>query len=245
MAGRRFYRKFRKALRRYRKRLNKRRRYRKAISRPVYFGLPNRYVTKLRYVDHVTLTLPVGGAAVSNSFRANDLYDPYSGAGGHQPMGFDMLSAHYDHFVVIGSKITVTPFALDGGDGGNVKACFWGLGLTDTGSELPGLTYSTIMENNNITRRLTRTGHTNNFAGMGSYSRPKKMYFSLKKFFHLKTSDDRQYWCSSVASPADQAFFEIWCVGDGTDSTQSTHTFAVQIEYIVRCCEPRMILTSD
>jgi hypothetical protein len=45
------------------------------------------------------------GTFSTYSFRGNGMYDPYAGAGGAQPNGFDEYMALYKHFYVIGSKI--------------------------------------------------------------------------------------------------------------------------------------------
>jgi len=40
-------------------------------------------------------------------YRANDLYDPYYAAGGHQPYGFDQLCIRYSRFTVMHTRMTV------------------------------------------------------------------------------------------------------------------------------------------
>lgn len=40
-------------------------------------------------------------------FSANGIYDPNITGTGHQPRGYDQLSLMYDHYVVIGSKISI------------------------------------------------------------------------------------------------------------------------------------------
>ena len=47
-------------------------------------------------------------------FRANGLYDPDRTGTGHQPFGYDEWSPIYDHFTVVGSRITVYPLAPPG-----------------------------------------------------------------------------------------------------------------------------------
>lgn len=61
---------------------------------------------RLRYCDHVALN-PAVGYSGDYVYRANDLYDPNLTGTGHQPYGFDQLMAMYEHFTVVGSKITV------------------------------------------------------------------------------------------------------------------------------------------
>lgn len=75
-------------------------------------SLPNRLKFHLKYFDgkgeDLNLIIPPGQAR-SNviMYRANSLYDPYVGLGGHQPRGFDQLIALYSRFIVYKSKIRV------------------------------------------------------------------------------------------------------------------------------------------
>lgn len=70
-------------------------------------AFPAKLYNTLTYADRYTMTLTAG---VYNSilFRANGMYDPYHTGTGHQPMYFDQLTAIYDHWRVLRSRITVT-----------------------------------------------------------------------------------------------------------------------------------------
>lgn len=57
--------------------------------------------------DAHTLTSTTGALSADYVYRANDLYDPYQGAGGQQPRGFDQIGALFRNFVVLGSKIKI------------------------------------------------------------------------------------------------------------------------------------------
>jgi len=76
------------------------------------FGFPDRMVTKLRYVDNISLTgaANVVGASV---FRFNSAFDPDLSGVGHQPMYFDQFCgalgvAPYNRYRVISAKATVS-----------------------------------------------------------------------------------------------------------------------------------------
>lgn len=69
--------------------------------------LPFKSITKLAYNQQITLTGGSAGAIAVKVFNAASLFDPdYSGTG-HQPLGFDQIMPMYDHYVVLGSKMTV------------------------------------------------------------------------------------------------------------------------------------------
>lgn len=79
------------------------------VSRGIASGknpLPFKLITKLAYNDKYLVTGAAGACAV-RVYDASSLYDPDYSGGGHQPLGFDQLMPMYDHYVVLGSKITV------------------------------------------------------------------------------------------------------------------------------------------
>jgi len=49
----------------------------------------------------------------THGFRANGMYDPDAGVGGHQPLGFDQYMALYSRYEVVTSKIDVQLWATD------------------------------------------------------------------------------------------------------------------------------------
>jgi hypothetical protein len=96
--------------RRYKKRGRKRRssarNYNTLVSVNKNNPLPNNFVTKLRYHDSVPINA-ANGTVAGHVFRANSPYDPDYTASGHQPRYFDQIMPLYDHYQVLGSKITV------------------------------------------------------------------------------------------------------------------------------------------
>lgn len=71
--------------------------------------LGNGFPRKLKCVHtyHQSAQLvSTGGSLASQMNRCNGMYDPDATAAGHQPLYFDQLNALYNHFCVIGSKIT-------------------------------------------------------------------------------------------------------------------------------------------
>jgi len=70
-------------------------------------GFPRKMTQSHRYSDLVNLS-GASGAAANFVFCANGMYDPNITGTGHQPLYFDQMSAIYNHYTVIGSKITIT-----------------------------------------------------------------------------------------------------------------------------------------
>ena len=69
-------------------------------------GFPKKMVMTHKYNQLFTLTSTASSAVpIKQVFSCNGLYDPDVTGAGHQPMYFDQMTALYDHYVVIGSKI--------------------------------------------------------------------------------------------------------------------------------------------
>lgn len=67
---------------------------------------PRKWNCKFRYTDTLTLTTGSGGVfGTTYSYGLNCLYDPYLGTGGHQPYGFDQMTALYARYHVSGCLV--------------------------------------------------------------------------------------------------------------------------------------------
>lgn len=75
----------------------------------VDFGLGFPKILKMthRYFQTVRIVSSTGVPAFQR-FRANGMYDPDQTGVGHQPLYYDQISALYNHWKVIGAKISVT-----------------------------------------------------------------------------------------------------------------------------------------
>lgn len=88
-------------------------------------GFPLRMRTKLRYVETQQITPAATGLMSTTCFKCNGLTDPNSQIGGHQPMYFDQFMTVYNHYKVIGSKITVDFIPTDDDIQMPVKIALW------------------------------------------------------------------------------------------------------------------------
>jgi len=75
-------------------------------------GFPKRVTVTHRYTDIVTL-VSSSGAVGQYLWSCNGMYDPDVTSTGHQPLLFDQFAAIYDHYCVIGSKITLKCMPAD------------------------------------------------------------------------------------------------------------------------------------
>jgi len=95
---------------RYRKKRYKKRWKKRGINynpAPKKSLLGERRVVKLKYNDLFIATIPGLGVPAVLSFRANGLTPVQVPTLGHQPRGFDQLGALWNHYTVIGAKMTV------------------------------------------------------------------------------------------------------------------------------------------
>jgi hypothetical protein len=222
-------RKFRKRTRGSRKgrsaRLAGKRRRRYGQTRLLRGPVNKTAVAKLRYCESVAIT-PTAGSCFTYTFRANDVYDPNQTGTGHQPMGFDQIMSNYQHFTVIGSKITAT---FIGGTTEYLAAI-----STNSSSSDSSNSASEIKERQRTVWKVVPT----NVGGPGTRTLSKR--FSSKKFFHVKALvGESQYKGSASNSPAEQAFFYVYAGSDDGSTTVGTIKVSVTIEYIVVFSEPK------
>jgi len=71
-------------------------------------NFPQSQRTTLRYCTPITFDLTGEGTGIKQfQFRANGMFDPDVGQGGHQPRGFDEYMSIYNTFTVLGCSISV------------------------------------------------------------------------------------------------------------------------------------------
>jgi len=195
-------------------------------------GFPKTTMVKLRYVSGVSLDSTIGNVA-TYTFRANSIFDPDFSGIGHQPMNHDTWATLYNHYVVVGSKVTVT-FHNPTTTGNDGLLC--GVNL-HAGSALASTVVETIMEQGTTRYKLVNASLSAN-RGNGAVVRRG---FSCKKFFNLANPTDgiTRIGSAQGANPAEQAFFIVFC---GAPPASSADYGAVQatvvIDYIVIYSEP-------
>jgi len=190
------------------------------VYRPQLKFLPNSQKVTLRYGQRFALSAGTGLAA-TQIFSANSLYDPDESGVGHKPRGFDQLMAMYDHYQVIGAKITI---------------------MTAQPST-SGLVGISLQDNNvpssDVEDRLERRADNSVVGVIAASGDPLALSlgYSQKHFFGLSGIDDK-YQGSVTGEPADQAFFHVWIAALGTASTM-TAALTVVVDYIAVLTEPK------
>lgn len=220
------------------KRKARRTRKRAPVFRPqriIPVGFPKTTCVKLRYVDSTAVDAGLDAVGYV-TFRANSCFDPDFTGVGHQPMGFDQWATFYNHYVVVGSRITAN-FATRG------TATALGFGVrginlhadTTMATDLP-----TILEQG-LTKKTLQSTH-NNAQMVRSVSRN----FSAKKFFNVTNVLDNigRIGASIAANPSEQAYFHVFSGNADPLVDPTSVLIMVTIEYIVVFSEPKELLQS-
>lgn len=190
---------------------------------------PNSYTARLRYVDEVTIDAGPAGIGY-HAFKANDCYKPNHNATGHQPKGFDNLMAQYDHFTVVGSRITVEDCPIGAG---GVNPAYFGIYLSDNGSSVTGHTIGSTGMADLLESRTTGPYTIAGLSGQAGNRKIIRRNFSAKKFFRKKCLvGDSLYRGTVTSSPAEQAFFEVWCASIHGNDPGSIRV-RVTVDYMV------------
>lgn len=184
----------------------------------------------MRYTDHLELT-STAGVLTSTVYRANSVFDPFQPTGGHQPMGYDEWALLYNHYIVLGSKVSVQ-FLQDGSPTGAVAV---GVYLDDTSSS--GYTSADeYIEAKKGSYCLIPFGDRRN--------RTCTSRFSAKKFFKVKDLQDNMTRLGAPVgtNPDEEAMYHIWmqCYNSTTDTLQ----VQITIDYIVEFSEPKSLAQS-
>lgn len=197
-------------------------------------GVPKTRRFVMKYHDSVPITNTVGAL---NGFyiRSNGCFDPRVAGGGHQPFGWDQtVLAFYNHYVVVASRIkcTVVSKITNTGD-----AFVFGCALTPDTS----VSYTTPSEFEEASKVPISICNASTSCDQKC---TRTVYYDAKKFFNVTDIKDNldRLGASTVADPAEGAYFYIWTkpLSTNTESYEVSYT----VEYIVDASEPKLIAQS-
>lgn len=192
-------------------------------------GFPKELRMKHRYVQEGAFS-SLNGAIHVNTYSCNGMYDPDVTGTGHQPQYFDQLTAIYQHYTVVASKITVqcSPRTTNSlpvmavvyiNDDTSVPYT-----STQNAAEVSSSVYSLIFPNSNSVRLTKKWRASQNF-GPGVVSDPNLQGTATGN------PTEQQYYTLIVSAPT------------GTASTERLDVI-VTIEYEAIWQELREIATS-
>lgn len=212
---------------------------RRSLRRPPIGGFPQAKYVRLRYVEHITMN-PGADLLVRHSFRANSLYDPNHTGVGHQPAGFDQWMDRYNHYTVLGSKMTaqfINP--------GETHLTPGYAGIILTANETDASSFTDI--NNLLESRLsTKFRPAGLVLGNTNSTTILKSTFSARKFFHISKATmvgNTNYSGTSGADPTEGAYFSL-CYASINGNDPEQITVRVSIDYYAVFTEPKILLGS-
>ncbi len=192
-------------------------------------GFPKQVKMTHKYRQLVTLTSPSGNLA-SQAFRANGMFDPDYNLGSHQPMFFDQIGALYNHYTVIGSKLT----ANIGGWTSNIVPMTVGLCIDDDAT-LNG-NIDAILESGKCKKLMTQANSQNPTMILS-------MGWSAKNTFGGEPMSIQKLQGTPVSDPAEGSYFVLFTQSNDLVSSQSLF-IDVEIEYIAQWTELKSIGSS-
>jgi len=193
-------------------------------------GFPKKMTMTHKYCEQLLLATGAGGILNTYNWRANGMYDPNATGLGHQPMYFDQMSTLYDHYTVIGSKITIKVIKADT----ITIPTTIGIFVNDDATVTP--TTNGLLENSLATHKVL-VGQNSGGACFLTRKWSAKKYFGGSVLANVNLSG------TPSNDPAEQSIFTVFI--DSTPvATASSVLLDVTIEYIAVWTELKDIATS-
>lgn len=204
---------------------------------------PTSKLVRLRYTQTWSID-PAEDTVSAIYFKANSMFDVSTATGDHQPRGFDQAMLGYEHFTVIGSKISATWIpAVAGQTVEGQTPMIWGFCTLPTAS-FSGLSTGTLQISDILESRLRPRWQ---YAGLLPASgKPPTLTtkFSAKKYFRKNAIVGTPSYKGNIASdPSELAYFGMFAgpaVSGGTVNPDGQN-FMVSIEYIAVLTEPKIL----
>lgn len=187
--------------------------------------LGTKQYANFRYHDQITLAPATGSSAV-HVFSANGMYDPDITATGHQPRGFDQVMALYDHYVVLGAKITCIF-----GSGGTSGASVCGIRVADN---------ATVSASNDYNMEAGNCVVGANPVSTGGDPLRLTMQVNPNKFLGRSNPlSDPELKGTTSANPTEQCYFHVFAFMNNAAGTPVNEYVSVILEYSAMLIEPK------
>ncbi len=183
--------------------------------------ISDRKLVRMRYSDIITLNPAAAGVSDNHFYRANSLFDPALTGVGHQPLSFDQYMAFYNHFTVVGARITLK-FIANTAVAANT--CIVGCYLDDDSTVLADPTL--LIEQGKTSYKIMSS-----IDGSNSVVTLRKG-FSAKKFFgHGNLVGESQYQGTVAGNPEEEALFHIFAAASNAGDAAAFNVLVV-IDYV-------------
>lgn len=178
--------------------------------------IPQRYIAKLKYSSVLATDASLG----SYKMNLNSIYDPDFTGGGHQPYGFDQLSALYNRYRVISCGYRINLAAVS-------TAASIMLTAFPSNQNVTAGTGSEIREN-------PRAKYITQNPGAPSVILSNKVYLpSLVGRNKAQYMADDRYQALVTANPSEDAYLNIQTFAPSTDLPLGSVAVQIVMEYTV------------
>jgi hypothetical protein len=167
------------------------------------------------------------------------MYDPDITGTGHQPKAFDQWMLIYNHYNVVGSKVSAKLVSTHGADN-----YIWGITTTPTDDQLDGKLLSYCLENRYNTGYRTIGSQYSNSGQRALSNVAQTSRYSQKAQFGKNSSQKANLTGNASANPTEQQCFELWIAPVNNVATNQTASFIVTIDYLALLTEPRILAQS-
>lgn len=177
-------------------------------------GFPSRLRANLRYKGLLNKAFTTA-QSVEHAFACNGMYDPDITATGTQPYYFDQLMSIYNHYTVVGAKITVT------------------LQSYTSSSSLPLNFGIAVNDDATVNAIQIREDSRTQFTSVNLNSSPVTLnnVWSARATFGPGTTSDPSMRGNVAANPTELSTFVLYLKTNGVDTV--TAFFNVAIEYAI------------
>lgn len=198
-------------------------------------GMPNTFLTKMRYYSEFALDPGIRPSIAVKEFRTS-LYDPDISVGGQQPTPFDQMTAFYKKFRVLGVKAHMR--CINAIDPDTTVAAVYGMIIQPAAGLTAALTFQDIMQSERVTHNYKFNRDNANKQSHGTVT----IKYSGKKYYGKSFMTDEDYNCTAAADASRYAV--ISCFATSTDPSGAGNPSALYyscwMEYIVLCSEPNI-----
>jgi len=193
----------------------------KVLKDPHKDAVSTEFRAKLKYFENFGIN-PGSGSLGAYVFSANGLYDPNITGAGHQPTGFDQLTAIWSEYVVIGAHIKVWGSHTQTNDA--APPFIFGIFVLDTSSAWSDT--RNYIENGNGVYTLVNTKNSDSV---------KQLQYQAdmnQEFGHTVLSDEGAAGSASQ-NPPEQRYIHITCQPVDYATDMATQYFIAEITYDV------------
>lgn len=180
----------------------------------------------MKYQTTAILNPTTAGGTAVVVFRANSLFDPEAGLGGHQPRGFDQLMTLYDHYTVISASIRADFHNSDTSQGQVV-------GIATRDDLTTSLNMNDYLEGSQCRYGIVSDATAGQ--NLKSISQTVNPAYFLGRSHPLSDPDMKG---TILADPIEQVFFHVFVAPIDQSVDASPVQVNVQLSYIAMLTEP-------